>query len=67
LVRFVVQRHAVRDVEVVEVWVDGVFKATIVPDDGDGIRVISRWFTLRPASLLQLEDRVEAWRLLFRK
>jgi hypothetical protein len=41
--------HTARAVEVIEVWVSGVFKAAIYPDhDTRGIRVISDHLTGEP-------------------
>jgi len=43
MIEFVVVRHAVRDVDIVEVWRAGVFLATISPARDDGtLRVITK-------------------------
>jgi hypothetical protein len=43
VIEFKQTRHSIRNTNLIEVWVDGTFKAAIFPNDmGTGIRVVSR-------------------------
>lgn len=44
-VEFRVRPHELRECDVVEVWIDGEFKATITPADLPGVRIVSRHMT----------------------
>jgi hypothetical protein len=43
-VDFRIETHHNRNALVIEVWVDGKFRATVYPEDS-GIRVVSRYFS----------------------
>ena len=48
MIEFKVKQHAIRQVQVVEVYVDGVFRAALYPLEPDGVRLISSHFSTEP-------------------
>lgn len=49
MIEFKFQQHGREGVPIIDVWVDGVFKAVVYPNEtGKGIRVASRYFKGEP-------------------
>jgi hypothetical protein len=67
MIEFKQTRHSIRNVNLIEVWVDGAFKAAIYPDDtGTGIRVVSRHVQGDPAYSGDLEG-MRSWEFILER
>jgi hypothetical protein len=46
VIEFKIKPHSIRDLEIVEIWCDGKFKAALYPmAEGKGVRLVSRHVT----------------------
>jgi hypothetical protein len=66
MIEFKKALHNIRQVEIVEVWLDGKLKAAIYPTDaGNGIRVISAWVKGEPQLTLTDVTNLRGWNFNF--
>jgi len=64
-VEFKIKDHSHRPCKIVEVFVDGEFRAAIYPDEQGGIRVVSTHLRAEPAQVPLGEGGI--WQFLFER
>lgn len=68
-VTFKLKNHAIRDVQIVEIYVNGNFRGALYPGDtvAGGVRLISRHLSIDPVRILESNDDESAvWQFLFK-
>lgn len=66
MIQYKVERHQVKNSEVFEVWIDGVFMAAIYPnDEGNGFRLMSRHLKEDPIEYPTLPGNFRTWEFKF--
>ena len=64
MVELRIAKHCIRDVEIVEIYVDGVFSAAIYPQEPNVVRLVSTHLDGDPHAE---SGRSDAWCFAFRK
>jgi hypothetical protein len=64
MVEFRIAEHCVLPAQIVEIWVDGVFRGAVYPQEPDGIRFMSRYIAAGPEKEQSAPD---SWCFTFKK